>query len=114
MRLDCFRILHYHPYMRHSIAPGSTSFMILFALAAGPLSGSEIQQQIIADNVGEYVKSTTLYQDLRRLEAKGYVELVGEQGAERFFELTKDGSLALERGVKLLKILTTLAMQRRI
>jgi len=74
-------------------------------MSRGASTGAEIQQQIIADTVGLYIKHTTIYDDLKRLTAKGLIELDGYEGLAKYYTLTEHGQAELERGVKLLKIL---------
>jgi DNA-binding PadR family transcriptional regulator len=46
-------------------------YAILVALAAGPQTGTETQDQINADTTGLYVRSSSLYTALHRLEIMG-------------------------------------------
>ena len=83
-------------------------------MASGASSGAEIQKQIIADGVGRYIKYSTIYDDLRRLEDAGYIEYLGLRGKEKYFTLTGKGQKTLEREVKLLRILVGAAYERRL
>ena len=95
-----------------SITPATTGYLIMLALAAGPNSGSEIQRQIIADAVGEYVSNGTLYENLRRLEAGGLIEHVSTHGRERVMALTSRGRKRLEQETKLLQMIAQTARSR--
>lgn len=96
----------------HSLFPGSTSFLILLALAEGPATGATIHVQIVADTMGGYVKKSTLYDDLKRLISAGYVELVTAHGSEKVITLTRKGEKRLLQEVKLLQLMATTARER--
>jgi DNA-binding PadR family transcriptional regulator len=96
----------------HRIFPGTTSFLILLALAEGPSSGSDIQSQIIADTVGRYITKSTLYDDLKRLTADGLVEPVLIHGAEKIVALTARGRKRFVLEAQLLQMMAQTARER--
>jgi len=96
----------------HTTLPGSTSFLILLALADGPASGSDIQKQIIADTVGVYIGTSSLYRALRRLIALGHIEPITDHGRETILDLTSKGRKCLARETKLLQIMAVTARER--
>jgi DNA-binding PadR family transcriptional regulator len=49
------------------VALENVNFYLLLALAEGPKHGLGIQQQIVGDGAGLYVRSTTIYAALRVL-----------------------------------------------
>jgi DNA-binding PadR family transcriptional regulator len=61
-------------------------FAILVALADGEQTASEIQSQIVGDTVGLYVRNSSLYTALHRLEEMGLVRLRG-----KWYALTEAG-----------------------
>ena len=83
-------------------------------MSAGASTGAEIQQQIIADTVGTYIKHTTLYTNLKLLAAQGYIEQTGQSAQEKFYRLTRKGEKLLEREVKMLRIMMGLVYERRL
>ena len=50
------------------------TFAILVALAAGHQTGSEVQSRVISDTPGSYLRTTSLYTTLHRLEEMNLVE----------------------------------------
>jgi DNA-binding PadR family transcriptional regulator len=96
----------------HRTFPGSTSFLILFALAQGPSSGAEIQKQIIADTGGDHIQRSTIYDDLTRMLAKGLIEQITIHGSEKVVALTPRGRKCLERETRLLQLLAVTARER--
>ena len=60
----------------------------MLALAAGPQHGGAIKELVVADTVGEYIPSTTLYRLLERLIKYGYIEPIADT---EVFRLTPYG-----------------------
>jgi DNA-binding PadR family transcriptional regulator len=70
--------------------------LVLCALANGPLHGYAINAAI-EELTGERLGAGSLYGALTRLEAKGLIESLGEQGRQRPVRLTPKGRDVLER-----------------
>ena len=95
------------------VYPGSKAFHILLALVKGPACGTDINRLILADTLARaYLSRTTLYRELDRLRAYGYVEFVGVHGSEKVLALTFAGRQALEREVRLMMDMTAMARRR--
>jgi DNA-binding PadR family transcriptional regulator len=70
----------------------SYQFYILLALADKALSGAEIQQTIIGDTVGMYVRDSTLYDALANLANAGLIS----KSPSKVYRLTEVGRRRLE------------------
>ena len=93
--------------------PVPTEYFILLALAKGPAHGSGIAQQIIADTVGwGYPAKTSLYRELKQLEAAGMVRTSGERNWERTYSITLKGINILTMHTKVLLMVAQTARQR--
>jgi DNA-binding PadR family transcriptional regulator len=70
----------------------------MVALSAGEQSGSDIQSQIVGDTVGLYVRASSIYTALDRLEEMGLVESAQKTAQKKSYKLTEEGwrQLALE------------------
>ncbi|HEY4458911.1 MAG TPA: helix-turn-helix transcriptional regulator [Pseudonocardiaceae bacterium] len=73
--------------------------LVLCALADGQLHGYAINTAI-ESLTGERLGAGSLYGALSRLEAKGLVESLGEQGRQRPVQLTDRGRDELERELR--------------
>jgi DNA-binding PadR family transcriptional regulator len=81
-------------------------FYFLLALADGPAQGYEIQDRIITDTMGDYLKHSSLYDELNRMERAGFIRSRAEWGSRRRFVLTLKGErLARARAKTLEKVL---------
>ncbi len=99
--------------MSSRMALENANFYILLALAEGPKHGLGIQQQIIGDGVGLYVRSTTIYAAIRVLVRGGLVEAVGDgAGYRKAYRLTERGRRRLELESRTLSRATQLAQER--
>jgi DNA-binding PadR family transcriptional regulator len=70
--------------------------LVLCVLAGGPLHGYAINAAI-EELTGERLGPGSLYGALTRLEAKGLIEPLEEQGRQRPVRLTPNGREVLER-----------------
>jgi DNA-binding PadR family transcriptional regulator len=70
--------------------------LVLCVLADGPLHGYAINTAI-EELTGERLGAGSLYGALTRLEAKGLIESLEEQGRQRPVRLTPEGRRVLER-----------------
>jgi DNA-binding PadR family transcriptional regulator len=73
--------------------------LVLCVLADGPLHGYAINAAI-EELTGERLGAGSLYGALTRLEAKGLIEPLAEQGRQRPVQLTPQGRDVLERELK--------------
>lgn len=73
--------------------------LVLSALADGPKHGYAINQ-VIEELAGERLGAGSLYGALTRLEAKGLIEALGEQGRQRPVQLTSEGRSVLEKELR--------------
>lgn len=73
--------------------------LVLCALADGPLHGYAINTEI-EKLTGERLGVGSLYGALARLESKGLVESLAEQGRQRPVRLTKTGRDLLEQELR--------------
>ncbi|TVT61147.1 PadR family transcriptional regulator [Amycolatopsis rhizosphaerae] len=73
--------------------------LVLCALADGPVHGYAINTAI-EELTGERLGPGSLYGALARLEAKGLIEPLGEQGRQRPVRLTEQGRAVLERELR--------------
>jgi DNA-binding PadR family transcriptional regulator len=88
-------------------------FHILLALGAGPATGSEIAQRILGDTLGRYVSSMSLYDELHRLEERGWV-MRWHAGWQRQVRLTPEGERRLKLGVRDLQRALEIARERNL
>ena len=84
------------------------TFLILVALAAGPLHGYGIIKEIEALSEGRVrLRAGTLYGALERLEADGYISFQGEEPgdgpARRCYRITKPGRRLLDEEIRRLE-----------
>jgi DNA-binding PadR family transcriptional regulator len=89
--------------MRDSFDLINAKFLVLLALAGGPKHGLAIQQQIIGDTVGQYVRTSTVYAVVRALTRDGMVEPTGAGDAVGVSHYRKEYQLT-ERGRRALKL----------
>lgn len=81
--------------------------LVLSALADGPKHGYAINAAI-EELTGERLGAGSLYGALTRLEAKGLIESLEEQGRQRPVRLTADGRVVLETELRAMaKVATT-------
>jgi DNA-binding PadR family transcriptional regulator len=81
--------------------------LVLSALADGPKHGYAINAAI-EELTGERLGAGSLYGALTRLEAKGLIESLEEQGRQRPVRLTADGRAVLEKELRAMaKVATT-------
>ncbi|MFG1912025.1 PadR family transcriptional regulator [Kribbella sp. NPDC048928] len=73
--------------------------LVLSALADGPKHGYAINLAI-EELTGERLGAGSLYGALTRLEAKGLVETLEEQGRQRPVQLTSEGRSVLEKELR--------------
>jgi DNA-binding PadR family transcriptional regulator len=73
--------------------------LVLCVLANGPLHGYAINAAI-EELTGDRLGAGSLYGALARLEAKGLVESLEEQGRQRPVRLTAEGRAELERELR--------------
>lgn len=52
----------------------NAKFYVMLALAERPMNGVAVQEQIVGDTVGKYVRASTVYAVLRRLVRDGLAE----------------------------------------
>jgi DNA-binding PadR family transcriptional regulator len=97
-----------------STIPAGVGFLILLALCVGPSSGAGIQAQIVGDTFGHYIANGTLYENLRRLIAKGFIEVIAFHGGQKVMRLTGKGEKRLAQETKLLVDLAQTARERAI
>lgn len=76
------------------------TFLVLTALAAGPLHGYGLMQAVNVSTDGDVtLRPGTLYTALDRLTVEGLVAIVGEETVDgrprRYYELTEAGAAAL-------------------
>ena len=74
----------------------SPGLYILLALAEGPGDGVQVWWRIVGDTLGSYVRRSSLYDEIKRLERAKFIERVGGRG----WMLTAEGRrrLKLEMG----------------
>lgn len=97
-------------------------FQILLALAAGPLHGTAIMEEVLERTEGEMkLWPGTLYGSLRDLASEGWIDETEpppdaptEGGRRRFYELTPEGRAALAREVERLADYVRVARARRV
>lgn len=88
-------------------------FLILLALAEGPAHGAAVSSQIVGDTVGRgYIRRTSFYDELAKLEHGGLVRCTGVRGRRKVFELSPKGRVALMNETKLLRMVLETAGRR--
>ncbi len=88
---------------------GSTKFFILLALAAEPMRGSTIRDQITGDTLGAYLSDGTLYEALASMKRVGLIE---DRGGHKVYNLTEKGRRLLEQESRCLGRAVALSKQR--
>jgi DNA-binding PadR family transcriptional regulator len=86
-------------------------FLVLLALAASPANGGEISRRIVGDTLGQYVRDSSLYDELRRLEEAGLVERYGT-GWPHEMRITDEGDRYLRLSVRTMGRLMEVARER--
>lgn len=97
-------------------------FQILLALAAGPLHGTAIMEEVLERTGGEMkLWPGTLYGSLRELDAEGWIEETEpppdaptEGGRRRFYDITPAGRGALASEVQRLAEYVRVARARHV
>lgn len=93
-----------------------SSFWIVTALAAGRKHGYEILHDVNETSGADFLKVTTLYAALERLEREGLIAADGEEivngRARRYFRLTDPGQQSLAAEVDALEAQTQIARSR--
>jgi len=84
---------------------------ILIALADGPKHGYAMATDI-ASMTGSRPGPGTLYGAISRLEARGWIEPLGEQGRRRPYQLTAAGGRVLRARIAALDTVNTVAKAR--
>ena len=84
---------------------------ILIALADGPKHGYAIASDI-ETMTGGRPGPGTLYGAISRLESRGWIQPLGDQGRRRPYELTADGGRALKARVDALEAVNRVARTR--
>jgi DNA-binding PadR family transcriptional regulator len=84
--------------------------LVLCALADGPLHGYAVNSAIEV-LTGERLGPGSLYGALTRLEAKGLVESLDEQGRQRPVRLTAEGRTVLERELRAMARVATAGLR---
>ncbi|HEY4456350.1 MAG TPA: helix-turn-helix transcriptional regulator, partial [Pseudonocardiaceae bacterium] len=85
--------------------------LVLCALADGPLHGYAINTAI-EELTGERLAVGSLYGALTRLEAKGLIESLSEQGRQRPARLTAAGRDVLEHELRSMAKVATVGLRR--
>lgn len=85
--------------------------LVLCALADGPLHGYAINTAI-QDLTGERLGPGSLYGALTRLEAKGLVESLADEGRQRPVRLTDAGRDVLERELRAMARVAEVGLRR--
>jgi DNA-binding PadR family transcriptional regulator len=98
--------------MSSSSALTGHNFYIVLALAQGPAHGLAIQKRIIGDTSGMYLRYSTLYSTLKRLERDGVIEVERQEKIRTYYCLTNKGKRWLENESRTLEFATRLAKQR--
>jgi PadR family transcriptional regulator, regulatory protein PadR len=93
------------------------TFLVLTALAAQPMHGYAITQEVTKLSEGRVVlRAGTLYAALDRLTERGLVQVEREEAVQgrlrRYYRLTDDGATALSTEVQRLRHDAALAAQR--
>ena len=83
------------------------TYAILVALSAGEQTGRELQQHIVGDGVGHYVRDSIIYATLHRLVDMGLVE-----EDRNYYWLTDRGWVTLKAETRVLEALVGHAKQR--
>lgn len=78
-----------------------TKFFILLALSKGAGHGLAIQEQIVADTLGVYLKSSSLYDAMKRLLELELIEVRADDGYRRSYALTDKGARKLENEARM-------------
>ncbi len=97
-------------------------FQILLALAAGPLHGTAIMEEVLERTEGEMkLWPGTLYGSLRDLASEGWIDETDpppnaptEGGRRRFYEITPEGRRALAHEVERLAGYVRVARARHV
>jgi DNA-binding PadR family transcriptional regulator len=84
--------------------------LVLCVLADGPLHGYAINAAI-EELTGERLGAGSLYGALTRLEAKGLIESLEEQGRQRPVRLTPKGREVIERELKAMARVATVGLK---
>jgi DNA-binding PadR family transcriptional regulator len=84
--------------------------LVLSALADGPKHGYAINAAI-EELTGERLGAGSLYGALTRLEAKGLIESLAEQGRQRPVQLTAAGRAVLEKELRAMARVATTGLR---
>jgi DNA-binding PadR family transcriptional regulator len=87
-------------------APG---IYILLALAGGPANGMEIWWRIVGDTMGNYLRHSSMYDELKRLDRANFIERLGQR-----WRLTAEGERRLRLEVSTLNRLSEVARRRQL
>jgi len=85
--------------------------LVLWALADGPAHGYAVNTAI-EDLTGERLGPGSLYGALARLEAKGLIEALHEEGRQQPVQLTAEGRRRLEERLRSMSRLARTGLQR--
>ncbi|MBN9100664.1 MULTISPECIES: PadR family transcriptional regulator [unclassified Pseudonocardia] len=85
--------------------------LVLYALADGPLHGYAVNTAI-QELTGARLGAGSLYGALTRLEAKGLVEPLDEQGRQRPVRITDEGRAVLERELRAMQRVASAGLHR--
>jgi DNA-binding PadR family transcriptional regulator len=85
--------------------------LVLASLADGPKHGYAITSDV-AEQVGVALGPGTLYAALTRLEQRGLIEALPEQGRRRPYRLTAAGAAELTAQATRMRRLATLSLRR--
>lgn len=87
------------------------SVLILGSLAGGPKHGYSLQRDIESDD-GVALGAGTLYGALARLEAKGWISALSDEGRRRPYELTTKGAAVLAERLERMRIFVSVSSTR--
>lgn len=90
----------------------NNKYFVLLALADGPNHGGSIQDRIVGDTLGTYLRSSVLYDVLKALVRDGLIESAGDDGNRKVYRLTARGRQTIEYESRRWEEVARIARQR--